>query len=1084
MNQAVLVNKIRESSTQATGSDCRACPTAGLPILPVRYAVVPKATPGCVLPASCSNPLLDKNDQGAVTIKQSRYVLRTLRPGFLYLLYKNPSSGAWTWQCYMISPSGALREIPLSTKGPVVPTDPPCDSAAHNINSAIIALRNPEKISKAYIGYSEFFWSPETRERYKKAYQPRLIEFSPAEWMKSQAQQNAAEVTEVEKSVLEYSALNLSKYVKSGYFEYRPRAGQAAHLTARMERINPGKGMILAIPDPIGCVSDLNSYRMHLVDEYRRYTSDTETAWKHSCSAAINGIRELVKKQVKDSLKDAKPKYVSAGGYGHTAAITISKDDQIEQEIRDSLGRLENHYDEARRESFLKEYDQKCLAMHDRILAFDADYVSWQRSFTLAKVIADYDRVLNLSCAAATEVHARILNGGAISEASLKYWKELALKEATDHANYAISGILLNQTDWLAKFKNADEKNLVEHIWGDNKGKLYDFSRAIAESDDLKGRSQIANAAVNKVAELAAQLLVTVTSSTMAVIADMSKATGGVLDEKTKQITKQLEQLQIKLGLAYSRIHSNTGIALIQIDLTVEQLHRIMSDQTRQAFQGASRRASEAYAAMSIAAQVRLPPNGAAAQKLVTFTFWMNGTAQQIVETVESVAKGVVKVGVAASEATAAAGRTVADGTDVGVRKIRLLAHSLGDAGALAKLPGQVASAEAVKLASRISRSALMAMGSADVKMSSLALVFQILALRRSLSDFNSSIGAKHEDAAWAIASSAIGLASATADIMSKAWKVIRPNLSFTLVGVNITAAGVLRGAGYAGAGASLVDAIQASLKSNLLSKRGDTDAGGLQGAMAGVAIISALASGWMVTAPAVILGPVGVLLVCLAVGLTLAYLAAYAEDTAIGVWLDRCKFGRAKRIEGPFSTRQQELDSLEMIFREITVELEWLDKPFSSLRFDTDEISISVRRAGGRSDGLILGLLVEGPAGKRKAMYLQHGLDQNNSFYQGWPARFAKNAAIVSRPGAGFEAKLLMDQSEIRHKNEKDRRVIVWQEVLELDPAKFHSATLFVRYIPDVNDRATYFDDELSIADDSGAMRERHKTKRINNGE
>lgn len=1097
MNQAVLVNKVRESSIQPTGAGCMACPTAGLPILPVRYAVVPNSLPGYALPASCDSPLLDKSDLEKVSIKQSKYVLRTLRPGFLYLYYLNPLTKAWTWQCYMVSALGLLREIPLSTKAPLFPSELPCTNPVHNIKSSIIALKNPEKITQAYIGYSEHFWSPKTRERYKKETKPRLVEFSPAAWMSSLKQANAVAAAEMEKCVLEYSAANFGRHLQSSYFDYNSRAGQATHLNARMEKINPGKGMILAIPDPIGCVSDLNSYRMHAVQELQRYLGEPEIAWKHSCSVQIEGLRKYVEEQTKEGLKDAKTTYVSAGDRRADGLLQITKEDKTAYETAKALKRLEEHYDEDKRKNFLKEYESKCAGFRKRILALDKDYVSWKMSATLALAIDDYEKSPGYSCGFATEVYARILAGGAISEASMESWEKMVLTDATDLRNYAIAGILLNQEEWQARFKNADEKNLVEHVWGDNKGKLFDISRYSIESNEFQVVDPNGGPPRNKIAEWAAELAVTSSSAIMAVIANKLQKAGEVIDDATQASITKLDQLQLKLGLAHGVLHAGTGIVLVQIELTVAQWHQIMSQQFRQSMQGVSREATQAFAKMALATQLRIPPNSAAGQKLISFTFWMHGTVQEIIKAAndaglgiadglakaaKSAAQVVVSATGATGRAAAKTGQAIAGGAADGLRKVRVLAHSFpGGSVVLAQLHGQISANAAGRFALNAMSTSMRALSSTETKLASAAFLFQLYALRKSLNDFNSAVGFKKQDAAWAVASCAIGITSATVDLAGKGWKAIRPNASFTIIGARITADLAIKGAGFLSAGASAIDCIQSFIRANAKAKRGDMDAMKIQigaGAVAAVAVYAGIKIALGSTA---LLGPVGLLVLCIGAGLLVAYLAFFAEDTAIGIWLDRCKFGNTERSEGPFRSRQQELDALELISRDISVELEWMDTPFS---FDTDEVSILVRRLSGANDGIIMGLFVDGVAGKRQVFVRHQGLPEDIGLYRSsLPAKFAKAQVAYASNGVGFEAKTTRKRKgNVTVVRESEKQIIVWEEAAEINHRKFDRATVWIRYFPDKDNLYAFYEDELSVADDSNALRERNKQERLHN--
>jgi len=1096
MNQAVLVNKIRQSTTQPTGSDCQACPTAGLPILPVRYAVVPKALPGYALPASCSNPLLDGEDGPKVVIQQSRYALRTLRAGFLYLHYKNPGSGAWIWQCFMISPNGALREIPIGSAAPVVPSEPACTSAVHNINSSIIALKHPEKIDKAYIGYSEHFWSSHTRKQHEKNQKSRLTAFSPAAWMLGQAQQNAAPIETVGHTVVEYSTVNLERHFKTSFFDYRGRSGQAPGLKSRMEKINPGRGMILAVPDPIGCISELNSSRMHAKADYQKYVLDKDNAWRLSCAAQIDGLRSYVEAQTKETLKDAKPKYISSGGgMVPGTPIELSRDDQIQGETRSALGRLEKHYSESSRKAFLKTFDEKCAAFQARVLALDKDYVAWKESTTLALVIADYDKVPHFSCAPATEVHSRILAGGVISAASLKSWETLLKREATDLKNYAVAGILFNQQKWQSSFKSADEKNIVEHIWGDNHGKLFDVGKNVAEADISEHRTLAYNQGINKAAEWAADLLVTINGAIMAVITDAAKRAGKAADDAAARTIAQLETMQVKLGLAYSHLHAGTSVILVQIDLTVDDWHHIMSSQLRKSMENVSKQVSKSFAAMALAAELRIPMSSGASGKLVSFTFWMSGSVDDLTRIIASIgigvgdgaagatkaaAKGAGAVVNAAGKVGTTAARGVAGGMAAGMRTIRVIGHTFPKGAAiLAKIPAQVSATSAGRFATQLSRNSVKALSAADVKLAGPALAFQLFALRKSMDDFDNSVGFKHQDAAWAIASSAMGVTSAAVDLAGKAWKAARPGAS--VLGARVTAAIIIKGAGFLGAGASAVDCVQAIIRVNTMAKRGDKDAALIHGGIALAAAGATYAGVAMALGSSAFFGPVGILIACIGIGLFLTYLAFFAEDTAIGIWLDRCKFGNADRPEGPFANRQHEMDGLELVARKIVVEIEWLDKPFSSLRFNTDEIAISVKRNTGASDAMLLGLLIEGKSGTRQVFIRQHGFGTGTARAEStWPQKIARARHANGFVGKDFEAKRLHGESGIKPLKENEQAITAWEEVVELDPEKFDRATIWLRYFPDKNNELAYYDDELMVADDSNDLRDRNKQEKL----
>lgn len=1088
MNQAILVNKVRASSTQATGSDCRACPTMGLPILPVRYAVVPKSLTGFELPSTCANPLVSPEDKGKVTIESSKYALRTLRPGFLYITYEHPSSGARIWQCFMISPSGSLREIPLASKGVILPEDPKpiCERVGHNINSSFIALKNPEKIHKAYIGYSEHFWSRKAFEKYKNSFRNRLIEFSPSSWISRLVQDNAIPISQLEKNVVEYSPKNIEKFLKTGAFDHHSRSGQATALQARMEKINPGKGMVLAIPDPIGCICDLNSYRMHMVDARQKYIAREDVSWKLSCAIQIEGLRSGAAAQVKESLKNAKPKYVGNALIGGRVR-TITKEDQIKNLTEEAWKKLAEHYDEEARVNFIEKFKNDCAKFDDDIFKLDTDYVNWKKSRSLALVIQDFDRTPGSSCIEASKTLCRVLEGGPVSAVSTNSWKEMLMLEASNLENYAISAIMLNQEEWLKKFENTDAKNLVSNIWGDNSGKIYDFSKNFVEAKEFENPNKRVNDEISNLSGLLAKGIANVIGAIASVISSTTKKTGRAVDAGALKTISALESLQIKLGAAYSYLYSGSNFVVFSVELTVNEWHRIMSESLRKSMEMISRQATKGFAAMAVAARVSLPADSVVASKLISFTFWMSGSVDQITKTLNFVgnaasggvaattkaaAKGAVVIAGGTAKASVSSAGSVAGSAAGGVRKLRILAHAL-PAEIAARLPTNISATTAGQLAAKVSRNSLTILGAADAKLAAPALGFQIWALWKASNDINGAVGYKYDDAQWTVASSILGFAGASFDLFGKSWKA----LSYSATGaVSVRVERLIRHAGFVSAGASVVDCFQAIMRMNVMMKRGDNDAAAYQSLLAVTAVAAGGASLAMAFGYTALLGPVGILLACIVAGIALTILAANAQDLAIEIWLDRCKFGYARRIEGKFATKRHEADSLELVYRNINIELEWLDKPFTSLR--TNEISVCIKRSKQASDGLIIGLVIEGRAGRRKVIYLHNGLGKIEDHCKvGWPVTFSKMEVARQLEGGEFEARIKNGERKIKDMNEGEQITISWEEKVELNPEKFDRAKLMVRYFPDKNDGTHFFDEELLVADDSSSI------KRINSG-
>ena len=83
-------------------TQCANCEKAGLPILPVRYAVLPKMV-------SASTPEgISGEGVTQIGLTQHDYGLRTLREGWVYLFYLKGARGNAYWEAYEVTEDGLL----------------------------------------------------------------------------------------------------------------------------------------------------------------------------------------------------------------------------------------------------------------------------------------------------------------------------------------------------------------------------------------------------------------------------------------------------------------------------------------------------------------------------------------------------------------------------------------------------------------------------------------------------------------------------------------------------------------------------------------------------------------------------------------------------------------------------------------------------------------------------------------------------------------------------------------------------------------------------------------------------------------
>jgi hypothetical protein len=1066
MSEVAIIKKARASGTSPTGAPCNSCPRVGLPILPVRMAVVSKAAKGVSLPKSASDPCLDAEDQSKLSLGASSYALRTLRPGFLYLYYKE-AGGAWTWHCYMVSPSGSLREVPLSSPPTIAPSDPVCKRAEHSVNSSLISIQHPEKVQKAYIAYSEHFWTEATRDQNAKLLGTRMREFSPAAWWKAQSGQHAFKPDCLADSVLEYAeSKDFSKALSGDAFEFKPRKGLAGSLQKRMDAIAQGKGMVVVVPDPIGCISAANSLRMHAVNRLKQYIQAPDVAWKHATATQIQGLRDYVLEQAKEQIKAPRRA-------GRSGAVVRTREQRIQEKAQDGWSRFEEHYSESARTTFLKEYTGKCEDFQKEITALDKDYCAWLTSSSYKLARADYDREDIVVGCQATALDACILAGGVLSEHSLKAWTEMLQRKADDLQNYAVLGILVNQAKWAKGFQSADEKSVGDYVFDTGTlGKFYDFSRNAGESKEF---GDAVNGFIKGVNRHAGELLYTVVGAIGAIAAD-----GVRKGLKANDATLlAMDRLQAKLGLAYSHLHVESQTVLIKIELTIDEWHRIATSHMRANLGGMSKQASEAFASMAVAVQLRVPPNSSVASKLVPFMCWLSGTSSEISKLSKLFGEAAVGAGIAATRAGVnGAGKTIVTAAGAGLkgaalstRAVTIVGHTLKSGSRiLAQFPPRIAAASAFQIASKLTRNGLTIAGTTDVRLAGVAVCFQALGLRTALNDYENNVGWKRTEAAWAIGSSIVGLTGATLDIAGKAVSAIKGSEAVvSVLGMSAKAAIIVRVGGYLGAGASIVDCIQSTMKSYTLVKRGDTDAAVRVGAVAAFSAGAAVAGYFVAGGSIALFGPVGWLILCIGAGLVFAYLAFMAEDTPVGIWLDRCSFGKSKRAEGKFANQRLEADALEMIAVQLVIQVEWHDTVSS---FDSDEVEITVKRPAGAGDAVVLGLRLHGETGTgdRLSSIYGHGVTSAELKSMKLPsALYTSKDALSAQAayGGNFEAAGLSAEGENKLVVEDSgAKIYHWETRIEVNTRKFQRGTVHVRYFPDKANPHLFSDQELRVAD------------------
>jgi len=161
---------------------CINCEKTGLPILPVRYSVLPKNVKA-VMPAGISGVRVTD-----IALDAHHYGLRTLREGWVYLFYEAGPRGNRYWEVFKVTPDGRLwkQTLPL----PRMPiTHPACAQRAIAVPMDVIAIERPEKCTdRVFVAFSEHAWHKEVFDRYASdntLMQARMQFIEPSKWITS-----------------------------------------------------------------------------------------------------------------------------------------------------------------------------------------------------------------------------------------------------------------------------------------------------------------------------------------------------------------------------------------------------------------------------------------------------------------------------------------------------------------------------------------------------------------------------------------------------------------------------------------------------------------------------------------------------------------------------------------------------------------------------------------------------------------------------------------------------------------------------------------------------------------------------------
>ncbi|MWL91088.1 T6SS effector BTH_I2691 family protein [Cupriavidus sp. SW-Y-13] len=286
--------------------DCRFCKHKGYTFLPLRYAVVCNASASQWpdLGSTLGTNVADKAPG------QSRYTVRLLREGYLYVLVERKRGPQW--QGYAVTPGGMLAQFPIKFP-PNVPVPFTCDLATDGVGASLVSIDKIDDVSAIHMLFSPdvvpiAMLDQRARDRLG------MQTLSPKEW---KGQAHTLQANELTQWVAEFK-LNMDGIGEIDTKDPR-QTGQnqisrqlyplmggpgvdvpdfnlhGKRLTNLIQRLEDTKSPAVVLWDPIGITQELNR-------SLRAVEEDIETTirpheWALQTSFQIEGIKDQVMMQ-------------------------------------------------------------------------------------------------------------------------------------------------------------------------------------------------------------------------------------------------------------------------------------------------------------------------------------------------------------------------------------------------------------------------------------------------------------------------------------------------------------------------------------------------------------------------------------------------------------------------------------------------------------------------------------------------------------------------------------------------------------------------------------------------------------------
>ncbi|WP_258909127.1 T6SS effector BTH_I2691 family protein [Pseudomonas putida] len=359
---------------------CMACERQGLPILPLRRALVPDTRPECITTVA-----------GSLHIS-AKMGLRTLRMGYLYVLLDQQ-----VWHAYEVSEQGHLRRFNPYEPSDGLPASLPekCATENHDIPSSFLNI-DTDRYGSAWLAFSSDPWPASVLNAYKKGQAP-AHRFEGVDL--TQARNNpellgiamTPDNLQVDKDVFEYAQHRCSPFDSAHGFHTRKlrRFALKGYLVNAMNRHTLENGVLaVVLDDTVGLIQELNHQRLNWVVKRQVWREDPMRAYQLQTSQILQAILATQREWAAQKVPSLEP--MTGDGPPVFVDPAVARQRLVERAQLESDERLEERYHEPKRAAFQAEYDQQ-EAEFQRLIDKDGRAYAALFDTPMFKVAEQYD---------------------------------------------------------------------------------------------------------------------------------------------------------------------------------------------------------------------------------------------------------------------------------------------------------------------------------------------------------------------------------------------------------------------------------------------------------------------------------------------------------------------------------------------------------------------------------------------------------------------------------------------------------------------------------------------------------------------